>query len=175
MKHKLLLLYTWFVRTVLFFLPDVPFIMRFRGWLYGLGMKRCGKDFQVTHDVRINGLEDVCIGNHVFLGNNTIIITHPKSGVIIDNEVLVGPHCIIVDGNHGLTNGSYRYSSGRSELIILHSGGWIGANCCVLAGAELPKASVLAAGGILNKKQTIPFGVYAGCPAKLVTICKEQQ
>ena len=31
LKHKLKQLYCWFIRTTLFFLPDVPMIMRFRG------------------------------------------------------------------------------------------------------------------------------------------------
>ena len=57
MKHKFLLLYSWFVRTIMYFLPDIPFIMRFRGFLYGVGMKKCGKDFQVTHNAIIKELE----------------------------------------------------------------------------------------------------------------------
>ena len=51
MKHRLLLLYSWLVKTVLFFFPDVPLIMRFRGFLYGLGMPSCGSNFQVAHNV----------------------------------------------------------------------------------------------------------------------------
>ena len=53
MKHRLLLLYSWLVKTVLFFLPDIPLIMRFRGFLYSLGMPSCGSNFQVAHNVII--------------------------------------------------------------------------------------------------------------------------
>lgn len=76
MKHRLLLLYSWFIRIVLFFMPDVPIIMRFRGWLYGLGMKKCGRDFQVTHDARITGLECMTVGKHCFVGNQTLIFAN---------------------------------------------------------------------------------------------------
>ena len=70
MKRKLLIIYSWLVRTLLFFWPDIPLFMKFRGWLYGLGMKRCGNDFQVTHDAIIKDFSGISIGNHVFCGNH---------------------------------------------------------------------------------------------------------
>ena len=68
MKRKFLLIYCWFVRILLYFLPDIPIVMRFRGWLYGLGMKKCGCDFQVTHDAYIKDLQGISVGSHCFVG-----------------------------------------------------------------------------------------------------------
>lgn len=76
MKHKLLLAYSWFVRTILFFLPDMPLVMRFRGFLYGLGMAKRGKNIQVTHDAILRDLENMSLGR-VFL----LVIRHLYSVV----------------------------------------------------------------------------------------------
>ena len=86
MKHKVLLVYSWFVRTVLFFLPDFPLFMRFRGWLYGLGMKKCGKDFQVTHSAVLNTIDMIVVGDNVYIANFCSLIAN---GVIeIGDNVL---------------------------------------------------------------------------------------
>ena len=74
MKHKFLLLYTWLIRSLLFFLPDMPLLMRLRGGLYGLGMMKCGKDFQVTHDANVKVLEKISVGDHVFIGNSSVLL-----------------------------------------------------------------------------------------------------
>lgn len=67
MKHKLLLLYSWLVRTLLFFLPDMPLVMRFRGFLYGLGMAKSGKNIQVTHDAILRDLENISMRGAISL------------------------------------------------------------------------------------------------------------
>ena len=63
MKHRLLLLYSWLIKTMLFFFPDIPLIMRFRGFLYSLGMPSCGSNFQVAHNVTLNSIEGLTVGN----------------------------------------------------------------------------------------------------------------
>lgn len=168
MKHKLLLLYSWAIRIMLFFAPDIPFIMRFRGWLYSLGMKQCGKDFQITHDANIKGLEEMIVGNNVYIANNVIIILRRNGGLLISDEVMVAPHCILVDGNHGLFNNSFRRGKGKTETIKIGRGSWIAANCCVLAGAELPEACILSANSCLLTKEKKSHSIYGGSPASFI-------
>ena len=138
MKHKLLLVYSWLVRTALFFLPDIPFFMRFRGWLYGLGMAKRGRDFQVTHDVVIKDLQGISVGKHVFVGN------------------------------HSSQNGSYRYGKGNVGHIHIGRGSWVAGNCTVQKDSALPANSVLSANSFLNKVFTEEDAVYGGVPAKLL-------
>lgn len=166
MKHKFLLIYTWFVRIFLFFLPDIPFIMRFRGFLYGLGMKKCGKNFQVTHDANIKGLQNIIIGSNCFIGNNTKIFGSGE--IIIEDEVLIAPNYVIISSNHTLENGSFRYGKRDRGQIIINAGSWIASNCTIQKGSILPKGSVLAANSFLNKKYYIPYSIYAGNPAKRI-------
>ena len=166
MKHKLLLIYAWFIRTILFFLPDIPFIMSFRGFMYGLAMKKCGKDFQVTHDANLKVLQEISIGNHVFIGNATVLLA--GGGIMIEDNVLIGPHCILVSGNHSFENGSYRFGKSILGEIIIKHGSWVGGNCTVTKSSILPPFSVLGANSLLNKQFIESNALYAGVPAKLV-------
>lgn len=166
MKHKFLLIYSYLVRTLLYFFPDIPLFMRFRGWLYGLGMIKCGRNFQVTHDAILRDLGQIKAGNNNFVGNQTVM----WGGGIIDlhNNILIGPHCTLISSNHSSKNGSY-YGGGSSPgLIIIKSGSWIAANCTIAKGAVLPENSVLGANSLLNKAFSEPNSIYGGVPAKFI-------
>lgn len=141
--------------------------MRFRGWLYGLGMKKCGKDFQVTHDAIIKGIQYLCVGNNVFVGNHTIIMGHGKC--IICDQVQIGPHCVVISGNHSSINGSYRYGKSNIDEIKLGYGSWIGANCTITAGSQIPACSIIAANSCVTKKmESFDKAIYGGVPAKFI-------
>lgn len=166
MKHKFLLLYSWFIRTILYFFPDIPFIMRFRGFLYGLGMRKCGKDFQVTHDTIIKDIENVSVGDNCFVGNGCIIM---GSGIIVmESQVMIAPHVIIISGNHTSLNGSYRYGASDAGRICIEYGSWVGGNSTILKGSVLPRNSVLAGNSLLNKNYSAPNSIYGGIPAKYI-------
>lgn len=166
MRHKFLLIYSWAVRTLLFFWPDIPLIMRFRGWFYGLGMSKCGKDFQVTHDAVIKDLSGISVGSHVFVGNGTVIM---GSGMIeIGDEVQFAPHCIIISGNHTMKDGSFRYGEGDRGHIYIGRGAWVAGNSTIQRGSKLPAGSVLSANSFLNKVYEEPLSLYGGVPAKFI-------
>lgn len=164
MKHRLLLIYSWFIRTSLFFLPDMPLVMRFRGWLYGLVMQQCGKDFWVTHDAILKDLEKIRVGDHVFIGNGAFVM----GNITIEDEVQIAMHSVIVSSNHTSKNGSYRYGKSDLGLTCIRRGAWVAANCTIIKGGELPENSVLAANSCLTKKMEIPNAIYGGSPAKLL-------
>ena len=164
MKHKILLLYSWCVRITLFWLPDMPITMRFRGWLYGLGMKQCGADFWVAHDAILKDLERITVGNHVFIGNGAFVMGF----VTIEDEVQIAMHSVVVSNNHSSENGSYRYGKGEIGQVTIRRGSWVGANCSLVKGAELPENCILAASSCLTKKMDIKNSIYGGIPAKLI-------
>lgn len=166
MTRKFLLIYCWFVRIVLYILPDIPIIMRFRGWLYGFGMKKCGCDFQVTHDAIIKDLQGISVGNHVFVGNTVVIMGSGE--IIIGDEVMIAPHAIIISGNHTSINGSYRYGKADAGIVAIGRGSWVAGNATMAKGASLPEDSVLSANSFMNKTFTTPHAIYAGAPAKLI-------
>jgi len=166
MKHKIFLLYSWLIRTTLYFLPDIPIIMAFRGWLYGICIKKCGNNFQVTHDAIIRNLENISIGHNCFIGNGCFIMG--DGPIYIQDDVLIGPHTVVISGNHTENNGSYRFGEIKFGEIYISKGCWVGANCTITMNSFLPECSVLAANSVLNKKYYEKRCLYGGVPARKI-------
>lgn len=168
MRIKLSILYSWMIKTLTYFLPNHPIFMRFRGALYSLMMKKCGKNFQVASTVTINSLAGLEIANNVYIAHNNVII---GTKIIIGDEVIIGPNCIISSGNHIFDGSSFRYGRKKEQTkggVIIEKGSWIAGNCSIIDGAILPKQSILAAGAVLNKKMVEERSIYGGVPAKKI-------
>lgn len=93
LKHKLKQLYCWFIRTALFFLPDVPILMRFRGGMYSLVLKSCGKNFQVAHNVHLVCVDGLEVGSNVYFAYNSVFIAYKD--VYIGDNVMFGPYVFV--------------------------------------------------------------------------------
>ncbi|WP_313264658.1 acyltransferase [Sphingobacterium sp.] len=165
MKHKISILYSWLVRTLLYFLPNLPLIMRFRGFLYSLMMKHCGKNFQVASDVYFGSLSKLHIGDNVYIAPKNVVIALELT---IHDNVIVGPSCVISGGNHKFDGLSFRWLKSTVEKVTIREGCWIAGNCSVLAGVDFPPFSILAAGAVLTKSFETQYGIYAGVPAKFI-------
>ncbi|WP_158960373.1 acyltransferase [Myroides fluvii] len=163
--HKVSIIYSWFVRSVLFFFPNIPVIMRFRGFLYSLMMKECGRNFQVAADVYFSTLTGIRIGDNVYIApRNTIIALNLE----IQNDVIIGPNCVISGGNHQYDGHSFRFAKSKIDSVVIEQGAWVSGNCTIVAGSILPKGSILAGGAVLTKKFDVPNSIYAGVPAKFI-------
>jgi maltose O-acetyltransferase len=165
MKHKLLLLYSWLIRTIFIFFPDVPIIMSFRGWLYSFGMQSVGKNFQVSANSKLVGLENLTCGNNIYIATNVVI--NASCLINIGDEVMIGIASTIVSGDHTIKDGSYRYGKPIRKPIFIGRGSWVAGNALITAGATLPNSSLLAGGAVLSKSFDEP-GIYGGVPAKLL-------
>lgn len=141
---KLNLFYSYIIRTSLIALPDIPFIMRFRGWLYSFFMRECGKNFQVSSTSVIRGLQNISVGENVYLAPNCYLLS--RESIVIEDEVMVAINSVIVDCNHGFNNGSYRFSRGKQKKITIGKGTWIAANCVVTSGVSIGNGCVIGAG-----------------------------
>jgi acetyltransferase-like isoleucine patch superfamily enzyme len=165
MKVKISIIYSWLVRTLTYFVPNIPFFMRFRGWLYSLMMKKCGKNFQVTSSVIFNSLSGIEVGNNVYIAHNNVII---GLDITIEDEVIIGPNCVISGGNHVHENRSFRFGKSTVNPILIKRGSWVAANCTVTGGSVLPEESILAAGAVLSREYTEEKVVYGGIPATFI-------
>lgn len=165
MKTKISIIYSWFVRLITCFLPNHPTFMRFRGWLYSLMMKECGKNFQITSSAILVSLTGLSFGDNVYVAHNCVFV---GTNIKIGDNVLVGPNCTISSGNHTYGNGSYRFGKSSQGIVIIEEGSWVASNCSVVSGAMLPKQSILAAGSVLNKQYTETNALYGGVPAKML-------
>ncbi|UVQ79267.1 acyltransferase [Parabacteroides distasonis] len=129
-------------------------------------MPSCGSNFQVAHNVTLNSIEGLTVGNNVYLAMGNIIYAHGKA--IIGNNVMFGPGCLLTTGNHTFGDGSYRYGVSVEKEVRIKDGCWIAAHCVVLPGAVLPARSILAAGAVLtiHLQELCEDAIYTGIPAK---------
>lgn len=158
-------IYGWFVRVATFFLPEIPIVQRFRGWLYSFAMKKCGKNFKVSYSVVLNRLELLTVGNNVYFAAGCFIAG--GGDIAIGDNVLFGPNVSIAAANHKFdgTNFLNGYIFGS---VVVEDNCWIGGNSSLLMGAHIPCSSVLGAGSVCNKKFDQPFSLLAGAPARYI-------
>ncbi len=162
--HNFSLLYSHLIFLFTSFLPDTPGIMRLRGFLLSLCIKKCGSNFQVSKTAIIRGLSNIYIGNNVYLAPGVVVLS--SKSIVLYDDVMIGVNSVITDGNHTMIRGSYRFGIRVSDEVVIHHGSWISSNCTVLPGAIFPESSVLAANSSLRGKNTIP-GLYVGSPARI--------
>jgi acetyltransferase-like isoleucine patch superfamily enzyme len=158
MTHKLLLLYSYFIRIILFIFPDIPIIMRLRGLLYSFGMKSCGRNFQVSSSSTLKGINNFSVGNDCYLAPNTVI----SAGMDIQfsNEVMVGYNSIIIDGNHTQIDVSYRFGPSLRKPINIESGVWLAANVVVIGGVSICSGCLVSANTVVYKNLS-QTGIYS--------------
>lgn len=107
------------------------------------------------------------IGNNVQINPGTSIY----GTVIIGDNVMIAPNCMIVGGNHGFQNNNVPMIEQKSteKGIIIEDDVWIGANCVVLDGVRIAKGSVIGAGAVVTR-DTEPYSINLGSPSKMVKI-----
>ena len=117
-----------------------------------------------------NSKSKIVMGNNVEVGNHSTIAAHHK--VIIENDVLTGPHVFIADYNH-----EYRdvdkpvWEQGEfaqeNSHIIIGEGSWLGTNVVVVGKVHIGKHCVIGANSVVTKD--IPdYSVAVGIPAKVI-------
>ena len=102
------------------------------------------------------------IGRGAKIGKNCKIqaFTFIPSGVILEDEVFIGPHVCF-------TNDKYPKAQGKWEekKTIVHRAASIGANSTILPGIEIGEEATIGAGSVVV--HNIPRGeTWAGNPAK---------
>jgi len=172
MRHKLCLLWSWWVRLTTAGLPDLPACMRWRGWLYGLAMRRRGRDFQAAAGARLVGLENLSVGDHVYLAPGSVVLA--AADVTLADEVMLAYGAVVTDGDHTAAGGSYRFGPRRNAPVRVERGTWIGANAVVLAGVTVGAGTLVAAGAVASRD--LPAGCVAGgSPARVIRAADERR
>lgn len=148
------------------FLPEVTPVLRFRGFLVSAFMGECGRNLQITKDVRISGVKNLCVGNDVFMSGGCWILATEK--VTLGDGVMLGPYSIVVTGNHSMLNGSYRFGPPNRAPICIKNGAWIAAHAVVCKGVTMGQGSLLSANSVAIR-DVDDFSVVSGVPANKVS------
>ena len=108
--------------------------------------------------------------------------------VVIDKFVYIGPGCTIYPkvtvksftifaNNVSVIGGDHRYDvvglpvglTGRAEIkqTMIGRDCWLGAHCFINCGVNIADGCIIAAGAVVTK-DTEPYGIYGGVPAKRI-------
>jgi acetyltransferase-like isoleucine patch superfamily enzyme len=132
----------------------------------------------------ILNFKNISLGHHVFInpfvtlwptvlniGDNVQINpgTSVYGKVTIGNNVMIAPNCMIVGGDHSMTNNSVPMilQESTEKGIIIEDDVWIGANSVITDGVVIAKGSVIGAGSVVTKN-TEPNSINIGVPAKFL-------
>jgi maltose O-acetyltransferase len=154
-----------FVMWITSFLPDFTPVLRFRGMLIKPALKRCGKNFQVAKQVYIIHPNKIVAGNDVFLAYGAWV--GAGDGLTFEDEVMLGPYSVIITGDHGLLDGSYRFGHGECGPVVLKKGCWIGAHATVTKGVTIGTGALLGANAVATS-DIPPYSIAVGVPAKVL-------
>lgn len=137
---------------------------RVRGLCYRPFLRRCGRNFQVALNAKLEHLGNIEIGDNVYVGHGAWL-SGLRGGICLEDEVMIGPYVTMVSSNHTFSGGSARFCEGAGAPILIGAGTWIAAHVTVTAGVTVGPSSLLAAGAVVTKD--VPEGtIVAGVPAK---------
>lgn len=110
---------------------------------------------------------EIIIGNNTHINSSSILCNSTK--ILIGDDVLIAPNCIISDSDfHGLQPNKRKIRNPKLDKpIFIENNVWIGMNCIILKGTRIGENSIVGAGSLVigNIK---PNCLYAGNPAKFV-------
>jgi maltose O-acetyltransferase len=108
----------------------------------------------------------VTIGTHVFI--NVGFFYDGYAPLIIGNNIRIGQFVRILTASHDIGPPEQRcLIEVAGKPIEIQDGCWIGSGAIILPGVTISRGSVIGAGAIVTKS-TVPNGLYAGNPARLI-------
>jgi acetyltransferase-like isoleucine patch superfamily enzyme len=116
--------------------------------------------------VKITGR--LVMGRRVQIATNCFIAAG-GSGLVLGDDVLVGPNCTIVTGNYRFDRvGVPLQAQGTAgKGVRIGHRAWIGANSVVLDGADIGDDVIVSAGSVVNGR-VAANSVVLGNPAKVI-------
>lgn len=107
------------------------------------------------------------IGNHSVVGVGTWI--QGSGEVIIGNEVLIGPYCVILSSDHQTDDLDVPIARRPLRPAKVHIGDdvWLGAHVTVLCGVSIGNHAIVGANSLVNRDVN-PYEVVVGSPARVI-------
>lgn len=126
-----------------------------------------GKTIDASVDISLPFYSDfgkhITFGKNIFINQNVTFVD--LGGIIIEDDVLIGPRAMLITVNH-LIDPKVRRGV-RVSPIHVKKNAWIGANATILPGVTIGENSIIAANSTVTKD--VPANVIvAGTPAKQI-------
>ncbi|SFV28740.1 acyltransferase [Thermoflavifilum thermophilum] len=117
---------------------------------------RIGSSCHIGQNVFI--ASGVIVGNGVKIQNNVSLYT----GVIIEDDVFLGPSCVFTNVRNPRSEISRR---DQYQTTIVRKGATIGANATIICGLEIGSYAFISAGAVVT--HNVPaYALMVGCPAR---------
>ena len=152
--------------------------------------KKCGKSCKFGMGMTILGFENITIGYNGLFMKNTYIYANESTGlqignnfalnsnsqigasgggIVIGDNVMIGPNCILraADHKHERVDIPMRDQGHVGGKILIEDDVWIGANCTILKNVRVGKGAIVAAGCVVTK-DVDPYTIVGGVPNKLI-------
>ncbi len=131
-----------------------------------------GTNFRFGYSSNLESPMSFTIGDNFFSGPYTYFSSNAKTKVRIGDNVMFGPNCMVIAGNHNISDASTTMMNAtklfnQDKGIVIESDVWIGAKAVILDSSYISEGTVIAAGAVVNCK-TIPYSIYGGVPAKFI-------
>lgn len=160
--------------------------------LKALNLLYCGKNVKISKDARIYFPEtlsiddnariddfcvisgDVTIGKYVHIAPYCLVNGH-DGGVVFEDFSGIAMHVSVISTSDnylgkGLTNPTTprQYHKDNAAKVVLRKHCIVGAYCLIMPGVDLAIGCSVGSHSCVDAKQTIPWKVYLGKPAKPV-------
>ncbi|MCL4497649.1 MAG: acyltransferase [Deltaproteobacteria bacterium] len=142
----------------------VSIFSKFRGFFWGLFLKKCGKDFSVFRGCLFIHPQGIEVGDFVHINRQTIISGH--GGVRIGNYVIIANNVNILSANwnYDLTNKPISCQGIKTSPIIIEDDVWICCNVVITPGVKIGKGAIIGSNAVVTK-DVMPYSIVGGVPA----------
>ena len=127
--------------------------------LYGM---KIGKNTHLQMGIRVYAPWKIRIGSNCSIGHNCLL--DGRRGISIGNNVDLAGHVRIFSLGHNLDSPDYETMGG---VVTIEDDASIFTGAFILPGRRLARGSVAAMGAIITK-DTEPWTIYAGNPARKI-------
>ena len=141
-----------------------------RAFCAKLILDSCGKNVNIERKARFSSRVE--IGSNSGIGLNAFL----SGKVIIGDDVMMGPDCIIYTQNHSFQRTDITIRSQGNEpekTVIIKNDVWIGGQVIILPGVVIYDGAVIGAGSVVTKNVE-PYSIVAGNPARLIKYRNKQ-
>lgn len=107
--------------------------------------------------------KNIHFGKNVFI--NSVCYFQDQGGIVIEDHVHIGPHCVLATMNHGIQPEDR--ATTYPAPIVVKKNAWLGASVVVCPGVTIGENAIVAAGSVVTKD--VPDNtIVGGVPAKII-------
>lgn len=146
-------------------IPNSTPANKIRGRLLRPFFKKAGKNLQIASGVVINHINNIVVGDNVYIAHNTWI--NGTDQLTLSDGVIIGPYSVIVTTEHKFENGAVCNHETLVAPVFIGEGSWLASHVVVTSGVTIGRGCLIAAGSVVTK-DVDQNTMVGGVPAKYI-------